>query len=149
MSRTMAYVVVARVHVAFHGAGDPSEREWSDYLADVSARLGEIDAVLSIAMCGSIDSKKRAQAVSFWKTAPKTPRIAVVTPSMLVVRAAGALRWFMPSQIKAFALGDVEGAYTYLGLKPQQRRLVAEAVRTLEATLALEGSGNPPGLSRA
>jgi hypothetical protein len=65
---------------------------------------------------------------------------------MLVVRAAGALRWFMPSQIKAFAPRDVQGAYDDLDLRPFQRRAVDDAVAAARSELSLESAPGRTGV---
>jgi hypothetical protein len=134
---SLAYDVAARVHVAVHGEDNPTDREWQAYLANIGARLAEVDAIFSSTRGGGPDRAQRMYAVDFWKEKPKQPRIAVVTPSMLVVRMAGALRWFMPTQIKAFGVRDVVGAFHYLELDANQQLGVTNLVAALERRLGL------------
>jgi hypothetical protein len=136
----MAYKTSARVHVAVHTMSDPGVVEWGDYLADIGASLDRIDGVYSLTVGGGPTASQRAQAVEFWKKQPKTPRIAVVTPSMLVVRMVGALRWFMPSQIKAFGSRDTDSAYAYLGLTKAQIDAVEAAVLALRRRLSIDAA---------
>jgi hypothetical protein len=138
---TFAYKVARRVHVAVHGERSPGDEEWGAYLADIGARLGGVDAIYSLTYGGGPDGDQRKHAVEFWRRQPRRPPIAVVTPSLLVVRMAGALRWFMPSQIKAFIPRDVASAYEYLGLDAEQRQAVANAVAELGREQGLPAVG--------
>jgi hypothetical protein len=146
VSATMAFVVASRVHVAVHTAAAPSNREWRAYLDHIEAHLDGVDAIFSLTVGGGPDSSQRGYAVEFWRRQPKQPRIAVVTPSMLVVRMAGALRWFMPSQIKSFLPRDAAAAHEYLGLTPAQRAAVPKAIEALkrELGIALEPAAPAP-----
>ena len=144
MRPTFHYRVAQRVHVAVHGQDSPRDDEWSAYLADIAAHLSRIDALWVVTHGGNLSTEQRRQSVDFWRASPKQPRIAIVTPSRLVVRVSGALRWFMPSQIKAFLPQQAEDAYTYLGLDGGRRRAVAAAVEELSAQLP-SGVGRPAG----
>jgi hypothetical protein len=130
--RSFDYTIAARVHVAFHGANDPTDREWEAYLRHIGASLRDVDGIVGMTMGGGPNRAQRAYAVEFWKQQSKQPPIAVITPSMLVVRMAGALRWFMPTQIKAFSIHDVSGAFDYLGLDAKQRTAVTETIELLK-----------------
>ena len=132
---TMLYEVTARVHVAVHTSESPSDLEWQEYLADIGAKLSAIDGIYSLTRGGGPNASQRSAAVAFWKAQRKEPPIAVVTPSMLVVRMAGALRWFMPGQIKAFGVSNTDGAFDYLHLSATQRERVRNSVRALEERL--------------
>jgi hypothetical protein len=137
----MNYEIVDRVHVAVHGTSDPSDDEWHAYLEHIGAHLDEIDGIVGYTLGGGPNSGHRKYAVEFWKRQRKTPRIAVVTPSMLVVRMAGALRWFMPSQIKAFSVRDLEGAFDYLALSASQRTAAKEAIAKLQTLVSAAKAG--------
>jgi hypothetical protein len=115
----------------------PTDREWDQYLADIGVQLPGVDAIFSTTAGGGPNAEQRARSVAFWKAQSKQPRIAVLTPSRLVVRMVGALRWFMPSQIKAFNDWDVDSAYGYLGLGPTQRTAVGAAVDSLRIRLGI------------
>jgi hypothetical protein len=135
------YTVVSRVHVAVHGNVAPTDREWQGYLAHIGKNLSEVDAIVAYTMGGGPNHAQRSQSVEFWKTQPKQPPIAVITPSMLVVRMAGALRWFMPSQIKAFGINDLAGAFDYLRLSESQRESALETITLLKRRLSLAPAG--------
>jgi hypothetical protein len=135
---SIAFRLVKRVHVAVHGATPCSDAEWLGYLEHIGARLEAVDAIYSFTLGGGPDTNQRKSAVSFWSTQPKRPPIAVVTPSMLVVRMAGALRWFMPTQIKAFLPRDIEAAFDYLGLDAEQRSATRRTVDALLPQLPRE-----------
>jgi len=136
---TMAYELRGRTHVACHREQSPTDAEWDAYLADIGARLGRIDAVLAYAPGGSISTGltvgQQRRASAFWRDAPRKPPIAVVTSSRVIVRTAGALKWFMPEQIKTFGVWDPAGAWAHLGLDERQRRLALESLAALSARL--------------
>jgi hypothetical protein len=133
VQRTFSYQLVGRVHVAVHGAAPPSDEEWHEYLEHIGAHLDRVDALYSFTSGGGPDGAQRRYAVEFWKHKPKQPPIAVVTPSLLVVRMAGALRWFMPTQIKAFLPSQMTAACDYLRLTSEQRRSVERVLVELAA----------------
>lgn len=135
MRPTFHYRLAQRVHVAVHGPELPSDEEWSAYLDDIGARLRNIDAVYVLTHGGNLSGDQRRRSVEFWQRSSKQPRIAVVTSSRLVVRVSGALRWFMPSQIKAFLPSQTEEAFAYLELDAAQRQAVARTVGELEQLL--------------
>lgn len=135
---TFGYTIAARVHVAVHSAVSPSDEEWQAYLRDIGQALDQIDAVFGITVGGGPSAAQRSQSVAFWREKTKNPRIAVVTPSMLVVRMAGALRWFMPTQIKSFGIRNLDGAFGYLELAPGRRKAVMAAVTELERAMGLD-----------
>jgi hypothetical protein len=136
---TFAYEVVQRVHVAVHSAQAPSDEEWQAYMADIGQRLPQFDAVYSFAQGVGPSGAQRKMSVDFWKKQARQLPIAVVTPSLLVVRAAGALRWFMPSQIKAFIPRDKDKAFDYLKLTAAQRQSVERTVAALLSRQGLTG----------
>ena len=139
---TFKYKLVRQIHVAVHSAAAPSDDEWRAYLDNIQQGLRLIDGIISFTVGGGPDARQREAAVQFWRQQPRQPPIAVVTPSLLVVRMAGALSWFMPSQIKAFTPRNVVKAYDYLKLASEQRAAVENGVRVLarEQNLAeLEG----------
>jgi hypothetical protein len=138
---TFRYKLVRRVHVAVHGPHSPTATEWHAYLENIGEWIHAIDAVFSYTVGGGPDGRQRGQAVSFWQEREKQPPIAVVTPSLLVVRMAGALRWFMPSQIKAFTPANLRGAFDYLRLDGEQRAAVEAALKQLAAEQNLLGVG--------
>jgi hypothetical protein len=136
---TFKYKLARRVHVAVHGPDSPSDAEWEAYLDDIRHWLGFVDAIFSYTVGGGPSSPQRDRAVQFWREQPKQPPIAVVTPSILVVRMAGALRWFMPSQIKAFTPRDLDRAFEYLHLAAAERGAVEATVRALADEQKLAG----------
>ncbi len=130
-AKTFEYRLVRRIHIAVHRPGQPSDDEWREYLADIGRRIELIDGVLVFAPHGELSRAQRGQASQFWKQQHKVPPLAVVTPSLLVVRTVGALRWFIPSQIRVFLTRDVGQAYEYLKLSSEQRQAVERCVREL------------------
>jgi hypothetical protein len=128
---TFKYKLVRRIHVAVHSGESPSDEEWESYLADIAGSLTVVEGIFSYTVGGGPNARQRDRSVQFWKQQRKQPPIAVVTPSLLVVRMAGALRWFMPTQIKAFTPHDLAKAYDYLALVPSERSSVDNAVRAL------------------
>jgi hypothetical protein len=139
---TFKYKLVRQIHVAVHSTASPSDDEWRAYLDNIQEWLRRIDGIFSFTVGGGPNARQREAAVQFWRQQPRQPPIAVVTPSLLVVRMAGALSWFMPSQIKAFTPRNVGKAYDYLKLASEQRAAVENGVRVLarEQNLAeLEG----------
>jgi hypothetical protein len=132
----MAYEIAARVHVAVHGTQNPGDAEWSAYLAHIGANLRAIDAIFGVTAGGGPNAAQREQAVAFWRAQPRALPIAVVTGSRLVARMAGALRWFMPTQIKVFGPGDMNAACAYVRLDPAQRATLDAALARLTRALA-------------
>lgn len=135
MRPTFHYRLAQRVHVAVHGPEAPSDDEWSAYLDDIAARLSRIDGIYVRTHGGDLTGEQRRRSVEFWRHSSTQPRIAVVTSSRLVVRVSGALRWFMPSQIKTFLPSQTEDAFAYLELDETQRGAVSRTVEELERLL--------------
>ena len=136
---TFKFKLARRVHVAVHSAESPSDDEWEAYLDDIRHWLGFVDGIFSYTVGGGPSSRQRDRAVQFWRAQSKQPPIAVVTPSVLVVRMAGALRWFMPSQIKAFTPRDIDRAFEYLHLAAAERSAVETTLRALAEEQGLGG----------
>ncbi len=131
-SSTFQYRLVRRIHVAVHKPGRPDNEQWQAYLAEIGRRVELIDAILVFTPDGSLSRAQRSLATDLWKPQIRKVPIAVVTPSLLVVRVVGALRWFMPGQIRAFLPRDIERAYSYAQLvQSEQRQAVERCVREL------------------
>lgn len=131
----MAYDVSARIHVACHRDVEPSDAEWTAYLAHIEANLARIEGVLVLAPGGNLSFGQQRTSADFWKRQAKTPPIAVVTASRSVVRAAGALRWFMPAQIRAFGTWDADAVFAHLGCDARMRRLALHTLGKLAERL--------------
>lgn len=131
LPRTFEYRLVRRIHIAVHRPGQPGDEEWRAYLADIERRVDLIDGLLSFTPDGTLSRAQRSEAALLWKQQAKQPPLAVVTPSLMVVRVVGALRWFMPSQIRAFLPRDINLAYEYIKLGTDQRQAVERCVREL------------------
>ncbi|MBX3273860.1 MAG: STAS/SEC14 domain-containing protein [Sandaracinaceae bacterium] len=143
MRPTFHYRLARRIHVAVHGAERPSDEEWTAYLDDIGARLPQIDGLYVVTPGGDLSNDQRRRSVEFWRHAERQPRIAVVTSSRLVVRVSGALRWFMPSQIKTFLPAQTDAAFAYLALDEPQRRAVLRAVEELGQLAAGRAAPSP------
>jgi hypothetical protein len=136
---TFKYKLARRVHVAVHSAESPSDDEWQAYLDDIRHWLGFVDGIFSYTVGGGPNGRQRERSVQFWREQSKQPPIAVVTPSILVVRMAGALRWFMPGQIKAFTPRNLDRAFEYLQLGATERAAVEATLRALADEQKLSG----------
>lgn len=145
MGPTFHYRLAQRVHVAVHGPERPSDDEWGAYLDDIAAELARIDGLYVVTQGGDLSSEQRRRSVEFWRQSAKQPRIAVVTSSRMVVRVSGALRWFMPSQIKAFLPSQTDEAFAYLALEEARRRAVLRTVDELGQLLAMPGRQGAAG----
>jgi hypothetical protein len=138
---TFHYKLVRRIHVAVHGRESPSDEEWETYLNDIGQWLRSVEGIFSYTVGGGPSAKQRSFAVEFWKRQPKQPPIAVVTPSILVVRMAGALRWFMPTQIQAFTPRNIQKAFDHLQLSAGERSAVEASVIALGEAQGLTALG--------
>jgi hypothetical protein len=135
---TFQYKLVRKTHVAVHTVENPSDAEWQAYLDHIKEWIRFVDGIFSYTVGGGPNAAQRDRSVEFWKGQAKQPPIAVVTPSILVVRMAGALRWFMPTQIKAFVPRDMNKAYDYLQLGVGERGAVEQAVQSLAEAQGLK-----------
>ena len=134
----MAYLMAGETHVACHRPVAPSDEEWSAYLGHIERHLGRLTGILAFAPGSGPTFAQQRQSAAFWKKADTRPPIAVLTESRLVVRAAGALKWFMPDQIRAFGTWDPEPSFTHARVEPGQRDRVLRVLRGLATKLEVE-----------
>lgn len=128
---SFAYTLVRHVHLAVHSPAVPRDDEWQAYLTDIERRLGTIEALLAFAPGGNLSAAQRKQSTQFWHRQSKKVPIAIITPDIMVVRLVGALRWFMPSQIKVFLPRNLEAALDYLQINSEHRPAVLRSAREL------------------
>src|SRR5262245_23753170 len=115
-TRTMVYAYRERLHVAVHGADNPSDAEWQAYVDDLALHVHELVGIVGYTVGGGANMKQRNVAKMFWAKNPQRP-IAVMTSSQVVRGMASALGWILgEKQIKPFALDDWDGAFAHLDL---------------------------------
>jgi hypothetical protein len=131
----MAFERVGRVVVAVHAGQDPSDAEWSSYLALLSQGLQASSRVFVYTSGGAPNSRQRKTVAD--TLGGQNPPIAVVTPSR-VSRAVGvAISWFNPN-IRMFSPGQVSAAFSYLELTAREAADVSKTARQLAKSLGVQ-----------
>lgn len=141
----MSYALAGDTHVACHLDLSPTDEEWRGYLEHLRQRLTRVERIFVYAPGGGPTFAQQRVSAAFWREVDRHPPIAVITTSRLVVRAAGALKWFMPSQIRAFGIWDLDGAGTHLGFDGARE---GRALRTLASLATKLGTQLPEELRR-
>jgi hypothetical protein len=130
----MAFEMVGRVVIAVHTAQDPSDAEWSGYLALLSQVLQPSSCTFVYTSGGAPNSKQR-KALAHTLRGRDLP-ISVVTPAR-VSRAVGvAISWFNPN-IRMFSPGHISAAITHLKLTDREAVDVPRTARQLAKSLGI------------
>jgi hypothetical protein len=129
------YFEEARLIVLVHGESAPSDDEWEPYIALLNETYytGRLRRVFVFGDGPGPNARQREKL--HYKASHGPLRISVVTHSLLARGIVTALSWFY--EIRAYAPGEVEGAFDYLTLQPADRRKVREVVAQFRVRLSM------------
>ncbi len=137
----MAHRFVGRLLVLVHTDEDPSSDEWSAFIADCHARMGEFRGFLIVTGGGSLDAGQRSDAIDLMK---KSGASASVLTSAAVVRGAvTAVSWF-GAKVKAFPPSHLHEALAYARVAEEDRNAAYRAVQELAQSLPGAQQSIPP-----
>lgn len=134
--RTIAWKIEANTVVLVHGANDPADPEWTEYLEALRAGIhrGERLRVLVVTPGSGPNMRQRKELNEVFQ-GMSTPT-AVVTSST-VGRAVVTLLALRNPDIRAFEPGRMSEAFEYLSIPPPQRERLQALVDTLRAEVGL------------
>lgn len=133
--RAMTQMLVSNVFTVYHTTDTSSDEEWSLFFESVDRHSFEFEVMVVLMEGGVPNAKQRDYAARFWRAKSRKPTIAVLTPSRYVKAIAGAAAWLVGFQIKAFAVEDFDGAFSYLKLSADQRSAVEAALHKMKKDL--------------
>lgn len=126
----LAVQVIDRLFIVVYGARDPTDDEWTSYLALVESHGIErtMQLVLSDGAEPTLPQRHLLQRVLAGRAVP----VAVVSRSARVRGVATMLGW-LNVKMKAFKATEVEEALAYLEIPGSRVPLILEEVRRLQA----------------
>jgi hypothetical protein len=126
--KSMAFERSGRVLVMVHGPMAPSAEDWQAMI-DYSRPFVETDSVGFIYSAGGApDSKQRK--VLFDSLGQRTIRVALVSPSRVVLAIGVAVSWFNRA-FKTFSPAHLKGAMEHLELSEREAAEVLDVTRLL------------------
>jgi len=114
----------------------PTDKEWAEMLGAIEARSKTLKSALAVVRGeGGPSSKQREALARVLKSARPDLKFALVTDSVLVRGVLTAMNWLAGkgSTTAAFAGSDLEGAFDYLLLTPDEKAAARDVLRTLES----------------
>jgi hypothetical protein len=121
------------VVLVVHDSNSPSDEEWDEYCRNIGECLKD-PAGAGIALTdGGAPNAAQRERVRL-QLAGRTPRSAVVSPSLLVRGVVTALRWYNPHTV-AFSPANIRDAFHFLGLTSSQANELWSAVQELDRRL--------------
>jgi hypothetical protein len=128
MGVNIAYARVGRVLCCVHSMKDPTDLEWTGFLAC----LRECEVVFVYSIGGGPNAKQRKQLADTRSNVP----VAVITASKLTQAIGVAVRWFNP-QIVVHAPGSMGKALSHLKLTGSEGEEVVALTRRLATDLGI------------
>jgi hypothetical protein len=139
------------VYLAVHGRREPTAREWDEFIAawtvhgEAVRAAGRQPLSLNVTSGGAPNAAQRKAMDATNK--PLRPKVAVLNDSALVRGAITALSWLGGAEVRAFKLGDYDGACAFLGssatIRDQARAQAASAMQELLASVGPDPGAAP------
>jgi serine/threonine protein kinase len=135
--RTLHHRFVGDVMLCVHANEPPSPEDWQAFVDARDARAETLKGLLVVAPPkATIDVRQRENVRKFLKLTGT--RLAVITESRVVRGLVTAVGWFT-SQVRAFAMDEVEEGLTFLGLGHERHEEARKALRELDFDLRVSG----------
>lgn len=129
----MVQEFVGTIMLVVHTSDSPSDPEWERYIAGL-ASMKDLNALRSIVFTdGGAPNLSQRRALNDF-LADRQVLGAVVSHSHLVRGVVTALRWYNP-KIRAFSPREIQTAFDYVGVRPEELDPVWETVERLRARL--------------
>jgi len=128
----MAYKVIDRLFVVVFGTAEPSDDEWTTYLAVVE-RHGIDRTMQLIVTDGGVPSYGQRKYLNE-RLAGRSVPVAVVSGSRRIVTVVTAMSWFN-REIKAFPPSGFREAIAYLQIPASRTELIEREIERLKLEL--------------
>lgn len=119
------------LYVVVHTTETPPDVEWDEYVGGVSdAKKPPIKGIFVVTDGGGPNAAQRQRLLSSLDQRSARPRVAILSPSVLVRSIVAALNLFAAQPMKMFSPSDVDGAMGYLGVtRAEREELIGAALR--------------------
>lgn len=133
----MGFEIHSDLVVGVYGAKEPSNQEWNEYVEALKKIVDRHPPVLTVSDGGGPNAGQRQRLLSIYsKEHHDQIRVAVVSDATAVYGVVTAISWFN-STIKAFKIGKIEEAFSYLEVNPSRTSVILQSVRSLRRDLGL------------
>jgi hypothetical protein len=122
-----------------HTKEQPTDSEW-DQLCEFYRKF-KTDRVLVFSEGGAPNTVQRSKLN---QVMDNNPRVAIMTPSLLVRSVGTALRWFH-DRIRVFGPAEIESALGHLALSDDQAQVVRRSLDELRTDLRKSADGGRAG----
>ena len=136
MGRTMAYKFHHNIMLLAHNDQAPSDAEWDDYLAQLSARSTEISGILVFTEGGGpTGGQRRSLKLTSGRSGLMDVRTSVVSTDRLTRGIVIALALFAPN-LRAFKPEALDDALAYIQVHGPAKQAIVAEVEGLRQQLA-------------
>lgn len=133
---TMVWGLAGPVHLVVHGTDLPSDDEWHLYLAALEQHAMSLRGVLAFVPHGtSLTRAQRRALTEQWQHHGTTPRMAIMTSSLVTRGIVSSIGWVLGTNVRAFGITDFQGAADHLHLDADELALVRAEIAAMSAAL--------------